>query len=165
MRQTGGVMTTYEEWLAGVPQELASDALWRVEAYRLGLFAGDLAWHDVCRLAQDKCTVSLADQLFRAVGSVHANISEGYSHRSGKDQARYYEYALGSGREARGWYWQGRHMLTDEVSMHRIRLLTRVARLLLTMIPTERGYKISEDSIPYDTTGDGDILLSHVPMP
>jgi four helix bundle protein len=158
-------MMTFEEWLAAVPEELAGDPLWRMEAYRLALFAGDLAWYDVCKLAQDKRTISLADQLFRAAGSVHANISEGYSHRSGKDQARFYEYALGSGREARGWYWQVRHVLTEEVTMHRMRLLTRVARLLLTMIPSERGYKISEEPARYDTTSGSDDLLSRVPMP
>ncbi len=68
----------------------------------MALFAADLAWYDVCRLAQDKRTIEVADQLFRAVGSVHANISEGYSRQSGKDQARFYEYALGSDREAWG---------------------------------------------------------------
>jgi four helix bundle protein len=156
---------TYEEWVAGVPVVLTGDPLWRMEVYRLGLFAADLAWHDVCKLVQDRRTISLADQQFRVVGSVHANISEGYSHRSGKDQARFYEYALGSGREARGWYWQGRHVLTPEVSMHRMRLLTGVARWLLTMIPTERGYKISEESTPYSATTHSDDILSRVPIP
>jgi len=97
---------TYEEWLASVPPELTNDPLWRMEVYRLAIFAGDLAWHDVSRLVDDKRTVSLADQLYRAVGSVSANVAEGYSRRSGKDQARFYEYALGSAREARGWYYQ-----------------------------------------------------------
>ena len=60
---------------------------------------------------------------------------------------------------------QGRHVLTPEVSMHRIKLLTRVARLLLTMIPAERGYKISEEPARYDTGSDSEDLLSPVPMP
>ena len=158
-------MTSFEEWLAAVPQELTGDPLWRMEAYRLALFAADLAWHDVCKLVQDKRTISLADQLFRAVGSVHANISEGYSRQSSKDQARFYEYALGSDREARGWYWQGRSVLTEEVSMHRLRLLTRAAHLLLTMIPAERGYKISEEPAKYDAASDKSDLLSRVPTP
>lgn len=98
---------TYEEWLTSVPAEFTQDPLWRMEVYRLAVFAGDLAWRDVSRLAKDRRTVSLANQLFRAVGSTGANIAEGYSRRSGKDQARMYEYALGSAREARGWYRQG----------------------------------------------------------
>ncbi len=49
--------------------------------------------------------------------------------------------------------------------MHRIRLLTRIARLLLTMIPSERGYKLSEAPGPYYATGDDDALLTDIPMP
>jgi four helix bundle protein len=155
---------SYEEWLATVPPELTADPLWRMEAYRFALFAADLAWYDVCRLAQDKRTLEVADQLFRAVGSVHANISEGYSRQSGKDQARFYEYSLGSGREARGWYWQGRHVLTEAVAMHRIKLLTRIARLLLTMIPSERGYKMKDERATYTVVGDNDDPLVEIPI-
>jgi four helix bundle protein len=92
---------TYDEWQASVPIEFTNDPLWRMEVYQLAVFASDLAWHDVSKLVQDKRLVSLADQLYRAVGSISANIAEGYSRQSGKDQARFYEYALGSAREAR----------------------------------------------------------------
>lgn len=156
---------SYEGWLVAAPVELTGDRLWRMESYRLALFAADLSWHDVCKLAQDKRTLEVADQLFRAVGSVHANVSEGYSRQSGKDQARFYEYALGSDREARGWYWQGRHVLTEEVSMHRIKLLTRIARLLLTMIPSERGYKMKEEPASYTIPCDNNDLLTVIPGP
>jgi hypothetical protein len=107
---------TYEEWLDSVPPALTGDPLWRMEVFRLALFAGDLAWHDVSRLARDKRTLGLADQLYRPAGSVAANIAEGYSRRSGKDQARFYEYSLGSAREARVWYYQGRHVLSEVVA-------------------------------------------------
>jgi four helix bundle protein len=82
---------TYDKWLASAPSELTHDPLWRMEVYQLSLFANDLAWHDVSKLAQDKRAISLADQLYRAVGSISANIAEGYSRKSGKDQARFYE--------------------------------------------------------------------------
>jgi four helix bundle protein len=154
---------TYEEWLASVPPEFTKDPLWRMEVYRLAVFAGDLAWHDVSKLIQDKRTVSLADQLYRSVGSIGANVAEGYSRRSGKDQARFYEYALGSAREGRGWYRQGRYVLSEAVATHRIRLLTRVIRLLLTTIPAKRGYKLQEEQMTYevDTTD----LLNNPPLP
>jgi four helix bundle protein len=154
---------TYNEWLASVPPELTNDPLWRMEVYRLAVFASDLAWHDVSKLVEDKRTVSLSDQLYRAIGSVSANIAEGYSRQSGKDQARFYEYALGSAREARGWYYQGRHILSEAVAMHRIKLLTRIIRLLLTIIPAERGYKLKEEQASYDM---GPIdLPDNIPMP
>ena len=154
---------TFDEWVASVPPELSNDPLWRMKVYRLALFAGELAWRDVIKLARDKRTRSLSDQLYRAVGSVGANVAEGYSRRSGKDQARFYEYSLGSAREARTWYYQGRHVLSDAVSTHRIRLLTEVIRLLLTIIPAERGYKMAEERAAYDASTIA--LINNLPMP
>ena len=154
---------TYEEWLTTVPPELTNDPLWRMEVYRLAVFAADLAWHDVSKLAQDRRTISLADQLYKAVGSISANIAEGYSHRSGKDQARFYEYSLGSTREGRTWYYQGRHILSETVATHRLKLLTKIARLLLTIIPAERGYKLAEEPAIYDAIPED--LLDNPPLP
>ena len=155
----------YEEWLASVPSELSNDALWRMKVYQLAVFASDLAWQDVTRLAQDQRTMSLADQLYRAVGSISANVAEGYSRSSSKDQARFYEYALGSAREARGWYYQGRHVLPASVASHRLTLLTRIIQLLLTIIPAERGYKVTEEQASYETNADWTDLLNNPLMP
>jgi len=154
---------TFEEWLASVPAEITDDPLWRMEVYRLALFAGDLAWHDVSRLVQDRRTISLADQLYEAVGSISANVAEGYSRSSGKDEARFYEYSLGSAREARTWYYQGRHVLGATVTLHRIRLLTQIIRLLLTIIPAERRRKLAEEQATYDINIAD--LLDNPPMP
>ena len=95
----------YDEWAAQVPQEITDDALWTVEAYRLGLFVADVGWYDVTRLMRDRRTHNLAGQLYRALGSIGANLAEGYSRGTGKDRARFYEYALGSARESRDWYY------------------------------------------------------------
>ena len=153
---------TYEHWLKSVPDEMTGDCLWQMEAYRLSLFAIDLAWHDVSKLIRDKRTIGLADQLNRAVGSISANIAEGYSRQSGKDQARFYEYALGSARETRNWYYQGRQVLTELVSSHRIKLMTQLIRLLLTIIPAERGNKLHEEPAAYHLTPSD--LFNNPPM-
>lgn len=91
----------YQDWLAQIPDEIRDDPLWKSEVYGLALVLGDLSWHDACKLAEKPFSRSLADQLLRSAGSISANICEGYSRASGKDQARFYEYALGSAREAR----------------------------------------------------------------
>jgi four helix bundle protein len=156
-------MIEYAEWIEAVPVEITQDPLWKQKVYRLALFIGELAWEDVSKLFKDRRTRSLADQLYRAVGSIAANIAEGYSRRSGRDQARFYEYALGSAREARGWYYQGRHLLGDAVTQHRLQLLTQVIRLLLTIIPAERGRKVSDEKEGYEV--DLDNLLHTVPLP
>src|SRR5229473_5874264 len=96
---------SFDEWLKTVPTEFTGDPLWKMEAYRLSMFAADIGWHDVSKLMRDKRTLDLSDQLYRALGSIGANVSEGFSRGTGKDRARFYEYALGSARESRGWYW------------------------------------------------------------
>jgi four helix bundle protein len=158
----GGWMT-FEEWLASVPAEVRGDPLWQMKVYRFALFASDLAWHDVSRLIKERRTRGLVDQLYRAIGSIAANIAEGYSRQSKKDQARFYEYALGSARESRGWYYQGRHILPDAVFAHRIQLLTQIIRLLLTIVPATRGRKLGEEVTEYDVIPTN--LVNNPPMP
>ena len=97
------------------------------------------------------------------MGSVSANIAEGYSRSGGKDRAHFYEYALGSAREARDWYYKARHVLSEEVATQRIHLLTQVIRLLLTMIPDQRMTTLRETGVVYQT--DGDSREASIPVP
>lgn len=139
----------FEEWLEIVPEEIKQDVLWTVKAYRLALFAADLGWQDVTKLMRDKRTMDLSNQLYRSLGSISANVAEGYSRGTGRDRARFYEYALGSARESRGWYYQGREIIGEKVTSHRLNLLTEIIRLLLTMVPQQRGRVLYEDRIDY----------------
>ena len=139
----------FAEWEESVPKLIREDSLWTIEAYRLSLFLSDISWHDAKKLSTDNCTRSLADQLYRSVGSMSANLEEGYSKQSSKDRARFYEYALGSERESRGWFYRGRHVLGEPVCNHRMDLCTQVIRLLIKMVPGQRGYKIKEDTDEY----------------
>ena len=75
----------YDGWLKSVPVTITDDSLWKMEAYRLALFLADLGWRDATRLNEDRRMLGLSDQLYRATGSIGANISEGYSRSSGKD--------------------------------------------------------------------------------
>jgi len=149
MREERGGRTNYEEWAKSVPREITGDPLWRVEAYRLALFGAEVGWRDVTKLIGDQRTRSLSDQLYRALGSISANIAEGYSRGTGKDRARFYEYALGSARESRDWYYKARHVLGNDVAQHRLGLLTQIIRLLLTMVPQQRGHTMREEDVPY----------------
>jgi len=162
----------YEEWVATVPEEIKADSLWKMTAYRLALFLGDLGWHDTAKLVHNRRMIGLSDQLYRALGSVSANIAEGYSRGTGKDRARFYEYSLGSARESRDWYFKARHALGKAVFQHRLQLLTRVIQLLLTTIPQQRGRVLRERSEIYQVDCDYDeanealeSLLQHVPLP
>ena len=154
----------YEDWIKAVPSDTTGDPLWRVEAYRLALFASDLGWRDVTKLISDKRTLALLDQLYRALGSVGANLSEGYSRGTGKDHARFYEYSLGSARESRGWYFNGRFVVGEKVATHRLKLCTHIIRLLLKMVPEQRGSGLREEAPPYFTEAER-IELDRVPGP
>ena len=137
----------YDEWQKTVPAHLTQDALWQVSAYRLALFAADIAWKDVTRLMEDLRTRGLSDQLYRACGSISANLAEGYSRMSGRDRARFYEYALGSARETRGWYFKARHVLSEAVTDHRLGLHTELVRLLIVMVPDQRANSLREERV------------------
>ena len=141
----------YEEWARLVPEALTQDTLWKVEAYRLAVFLADIGWNDVTRLLSDRRTIGLSDQLYRSIGSISANVAEGYSRGTNGDRARFYEYSLGSAREARDWYYKGRFVLGDVIANHRVALLTQVIRLLLKMVPQQRGYRINESKSHYST--------------
>lgn len=108
-----------------------------------------LVWDDVTKLSQDRRTVALSDQLYHSLGSISANIAEGYSKSSGKDRARFYEYALGSARKARDWYFKSRHILIPTLIEQRLDYLSQIIRLLLTILPDQRQIYIKEDAIYY----------------
>ena len=156
----------YDEWQAGVPDEIKGDPLWKLEVYRLGLFVGDIAWQDAIALNKNPITRDLADQLYRAVCSISVNVAEGYSRSTGKDRARFLEYSLGSAREARDWYYKSRHTLKDEVANHRINLLTQIIKMLNVLTPHQRQKGIREERTEYNISQPSIFSLdSEIPFP
>jgi four helix bundle protein len=123
--------------------------LWKLEVYRLGLFVSDIAWQDAIALNKTPLTRDLANQLYRAVCSISANIAEGYSRSTGKDRARFFEYSLGSAREARDWYYKSRHTLKEEIVKHRINILTQISKMLNVLTPHQRQKGIREEKAEY----------------
>jgi four helix bundle protein len=145
-----GSESEFLQWESTVPRAFRQDSLWKVQGYRLSLFLADVAWSEVMELAKDRRTTGLADQLYRAVGSIGANIAEGYSRGTGRDRARFYEYALGSARESRDWYYKARLVLGLDVVAERLDLLSQIIRLLVVIVPAERKHSIQEESEPYE---------------
>ncbi|HJR63451.1 MAG TPA: four helix bundle protein [Gemmatimonadaceae bacterium] len=129
---------SYEEWLGTVPLSFTGDTLWRVNVYRLALYAADLAWLDTTILAANRRTLHLSDQLLRSVNSISTSVAEGFSRQSGKKKARFYEYSLGSSREARDWYYKARHVLPGPSVECRLEEMTSIVRLLNVMVARER---------------------------
>ena len=123
-------------------QQRPSDAFGRsidkVAAYRLAKAIADEGWEDANVLQQHPLLVGVAPQLVRALGSISANIAEGYARKSSRDRIRYYEYALGSVEESRSWFHVTRRVMPPQTIGSRDNELTSIRRLLLTMIANER---------------------------
>jgi four helix bundle protein len=128
----------YEEWLIDVPVQIQTDPLWSFMTYRKALFLSDLAWFDSEKLLSDPRGKGLCWQLVNSAGSVSANIEEGYGRGYGKDYARFLRIALGSAREAKGWYFRGRHMLEPAVVEHRMDLLDEIISSLIITSDQQR---------------------------
>ena len=128
----------YLAWLERVPLAITSDLLWKLPAYRLGLFLSGRVAADVGLVHANPTTRGASDQLLRAVGSIAANIAEGYGRSTGRERARYYEYALGSAREAREWYFVTQSAFPEATHAKRLSALSRISRILAAVIPRER---------------------------
>ena len=118
--------------------ENANDPLFRMRAYRLAVGLLEDSFRDAKTLSADPVTERIAGQLYAAVSSISANIGEGYSRSSGKDRARVFEFALGSVRESINFYQASRPVLGETI-VARLNVLEEVRRLLLAIIPRERG--------------------------
>ena len=153
----------YAEWLGTVPSEITNDPIWKLEVYRLALFAGDIGWEDVLKLSKEKLMFSVADQLHRSLGSISANLTEGYSRSKGLDRARFIEISLGSARESRDWYYKSRRVLPAEVIAHRLALITRIISMLTPMISHQRKNAIREEQAEYKISTFS--LNVEIPMP
>jgi four helix bundle protein len=139
----------YSEWLTTVPSEITKDPIWKLEVYRLALFSSDLGWTDVNAIYKHDLMQRLANQLYGSLGSISANLTEGYSRSKGLDRARFFEYSLGSSRESRDWYYKARHVISAEVFKHCLGLHTKIISMLVPMIPHQRARSIREEQANY----------------
>ena len=155
----------YSDWLSTVPSEITNDPIWKLEIYRLALFADDIGWNDVIALSKNNLMWSVADQLHRSLGSISANLTEGYSRSKGLDRARFFEFSLGSARESRDWYYKSRHVLPAEVVKHRMELITRVVSMLAPMISHQRKNALREEQAEYNLQSSILSFDSEVPFP
>ncbi|MGZ8414238.1 MAG: four helix bundle protein [Gemmatirosa sp.] len=132
-------LPTFENWAADPRNATLERMVWRLPAYRLAAYALHVGWDDACRLSGLPLTAPVASQLYRALGSIGANIAEGYSRSSGRDRVRFYEYALGSARECVVWYRAASPTLGAATVTFRQDVLHRLICMLLIVIPRERA--------------------------
>ncbi len=145
-------MAPFAEWERRADEARTGDPLWSMQAYRLSVYALDS--HTFDRRSNARLIKAPAiDQLTRAIGSVPANIAEGYSRGSIADRARFYGYALGSAREAIAWY-DGLRIELEDLTDVRQGILIQVRRLLLATLKKLRPVtpdKSSRDTHPFES--------------
>ena len=125
-----------------IANDVECDPLRKMRSYQLASDLRRVAWDDAEKLQTHSVTLDIARQLYRAVGSIAANLAEGYSRSSGRDRARIFEYALGSARESLEWYQSGLPVLGETVVNARQETLVEIRRLLIATIPRERARTI-----------------------
>ena len=134
---------TFEDWEATAAGEYGEDRIWRMRTYRLACYLAEVAWADAEALGREHLTREIAAQLVLALGSIRANLAEGYSRSPGRDRARFFEYSLGSARESREWYRHTKRVLGEDTIAARCAALDEITRLLLAIIPRERERRIT----------------------
>lgn len=134
------VPKSFETWVDMVHLSIRNDPLWDFKVYPKALFIYDLAWEDCDYLLKDVRGKAVSSQLIRSVGSISANIEEGYGRGFGKDYAYRLRIALGEARESRGWYWKGRKLLPPEVLEHRLTLLNEIVSMLPANIKRQQNF-------------------------
>ena len=122
---------SFRAWEACVPQSIRNDQMWKFNAYRVALYLLDAADHDVQELRARKCLPHQTDQLLRAIGSISANVAEGFGRTSAPDRARCFAIALGSLRESFTWYRAVQKELPEEIAELRFQQLEELRRILI----------------------------------
>src|SRR5688572_12555972 len=115
------------------------DPLNRMRAHQIAATIIEVAFADATRLTAEIITVEIAPQLYASICGIEANIGEACSRSSGKDRALKFEYALGEVRESMSWYKGAKPVLGEEITKDRRNRLEEIRRLLLAIIPRERG--------------------------
>src|SRR5260370_574345 len=121
-------------WERTQPDAITKDALWTLKCYREAMFLGGTVGDDAARLAQRADQMDARKQLLTSVGSIAANIAEGYGRLTAADRAKYLSYALGSAREAMTWYLFLRSKPDDGETLDRIERLARIRRMLIGLL-------------------------------
>ena len=130
-----------DELVASAPAPVRASPTWKVRVYQIGTYIARLAAEDAHELGRLPHFARTSAQLVDAAGSIPANVAEGYSRQSRRDRIKYYEYSLGSAREATTWYTNAGAFMAGETLDHRLTLLARACQLLLRMIQNERNGK------------------------
>src|SRR5436190_13562828 len=117
------------------------DRLDEIEFYKKSLELWDDFWTDSEILLKDIRGKEVARQLTRSVGSISANIEEGYGRGYGKEYPHFLRISRGSARETRGWYKRAKFLLPKDIITARDAELSEIIAMLTKSILTLQNKK------------------------
>lgn len=110
------------------------DRLENFGAYQKAKQLAEDFWQDSDILSKDFRGREIVRQMVRSIGSIAANMEEGYGRGFGRELVQFYRYSRGSARESRGWYQRARHLLSAEIVQQRTKLLDEIIAILVATI-------------------------------
>ena len=113
-----------------------ADKLDEVIFYQMSMELWNDCWDDTDILLKDIRGTEICKQLIRAVGSISANIEEGFGRGFGKEYPQYLRISRGSAREARGWYRRSNRLLDKRVLELREQKLSSIIAMISKSIQT-----------------------------
>ena len=113
------------------PQHFTDLKVWN-DAHDLYL----LAMKDVENFPNSKGAYNLIDQLLRSIGSISANIAEGFNRRSTKHYISYLDNSVGSTNEAENWYYkvEGMKWQAKDTVEERVKKLEEIRKMLFGLM-------------------------------
>ncbi len=130
-------LTHYQTWEKSVFLRIREESVWQFFAYRKSLFLYELCWHDCEMLLKDYRGRQIANQLIRSMGSVCANIEEGYGRGlHSKSYLQFLRYSIASAKETKGWYYRSRYLLSNSLVKQRLELISEI--IALTIVELNR---------------------------
>lgn len=104
------------------------------EMHRLALELFDKFWDDSEIIGRDYRGREIVRQLVRSIGSISANIEEGYGRGFGKEYIRFLRIARGSARESKGWYIKAKNLISRPLLDERSKELDIIISKLVNAI-------------------------------
>ena len=100
-----------------------------------------LTLKDVENFPNTRGAYTLSDQLLRSIGSISANIAEGFNRRSTRHYISYLDNSVGSTNEAENWYYkiEGAGWLGSNMIRERVEKLTEIRQMLCGLIRSLNG--------------------------
>src|SRR5258708_35941714 len=113
-----------------------NDRLDEVVFYQMATKLWEDCWKDCEILMKDIRGKEIAKQLTRSIGSIAANIEEGYGRGYGKEYPQFLRISRGSARESKGWYMRSKYLLSEELIKDRIERLESIIKMETKSIET-----------------------------